>query len=360
MKTTKIMITMLSVIVMIIPVYTPDDNSYNVNSGDYSTNFTHDVLKNGNLNNGNLVSHENYTVVPNVTLSPILTFDETEGTFTEEEKNNYTQLFDEFLRLQHDRRITNFFYSSNGSSLQKLEISKIVVGAGAFHAGKHVEIWDNGIRAGLSQRKFFFHEMGHLIAFVGHGTCCGGLAEGMAGLTVSEAYKDNPNKLIFNGVVYYTDATFAEQWYKHAEKWNYPIVSNSTNGDMTSESTVREDREFVYIVQTLVYNALLNGASIGNDSTLTNALNDAINIENRTFFINSDHTQIRGDVNRNNLLDTGDATLILRYVSELSIPSEYMPILSIGDINCNGIIDTGDATLILRYVAGLDLSRCQK
>ncbi len=67
---------------------------------------------------------------------------------------------------------------------------------------------------------------------------------------------------------------------------------------------------------------------------------------------------LRGDVNRNGMRDTGDATLILRYIVELPIPSDYMPILPIGDMNCNGIIDTGDATLILRDIVSLDIPRC--
>jgi hypothetical protein len=32
--------------------------------------------------------------------------------------------------------------------------------------------------------------------------------------------------------------------------------------------------------------------------------------------------------------------------------------LPIGDMNCNGIIDTGDATLVLREVVGLDIPKC--
>jgi len=69
-------------------------------------------------------------------------------------------------------------------------------------------------------------------------------------------------------------------------------------------------------------------------------------------------TEIRGDVNRNSILDTGDATLILRYLVELPTPSEYLPILPIGDMNCNEMLDTGDATLILRDIVGLDIPRC--
>ncbi len=66
----------------------------------------------------------------------------------------------------------------------------------------------------------------------------------------------------------------------------------------------------------------------------------------------------RGDVNRNGKLDTGDATLILRSIVGLPIPSQFEPILPTGDMNCNGRIDTGDATLVLREVVGLPIPRC--
>jgi hypothetical protein len=63
-------------------------------------------------------------------------------------------------------------------------------------------------------------------------------------------------------------------------------------------------------------------------------------------------------VNGNGILDTGDATIIMRYTATLPVSSEYLPILPIGDVNCNGMIDTGDATLILRDIVGLDITRC--
>ena len=67
---------------------------------------------------------------------------------------------------------------------------------------------------------------------------------------------------------------------------------------------------------------------------------------------------VRGDVNRNVRRDTGDATLILRSIVGLSVPTQYLPILPIGDMNCNDRIDTGDATLILRDVVNLYIPRC--
>ena len=56
---------------------------------------------------------------------------------------------------------------------------------------------------------------------------------------------------------------------------------------------------------------------------------------------------IKGDLNRNGRLDTGDATLVLRMVVGLNPPD------MVGDINGNGRIDTGDDTLILRKLVGL-------
>ena len=53
-----------------------------------------------------------------------------------------------------------------------------------------------------------------------------------------------------------------------------------------------------------------------------------------------------GDVNYN-MLDTGDATLVLRMI--VGLREQDM----LGDMNRNGMIDTGDATLILRRVVGL-------
>ncbi len=79
---------------------------------------------------------------------------------------------------------------------------------------------------------------------------------------------------------------------------------------------------------------------------------DIINLN----FTNSN--AIRGDVNRNGRRDTGDATLILRSIVGLPIPSQYLPILPIGDMNCNSRIDTGDATLVLRDVVGLPIPGC--
>ena len=54
-----------------------------------------------------------------------------------------------------------------------------------------------------------------------------------------------------------------------------------------------------------------------------------------------------GDLNHNDRLDTGDATLVLRMVVGLT-PQDML-----GNMNQNGRIDTGDATIILRIIVGL-------
>ena len=56
---------------------------------------------------------------------------------------------------------------------------------------------------------------------------------------------------------------------------------------------------------------------------------------------------MQGDLNHNNVIDTGDATLVLRMVVGLATAD------MLGDMNGNGMVDTGDATLILRTVVGL-------
>lgn len=224
-------------------------------------------------------------IIPNITIMPILKFDETEGKFTVAEKNNYKKLFTEFIKLQDNGNITKFFYSSNGKPLKYLKIVKTPNAGASAHMGTYVEIFDNGIRAGMNQRNFFFHEMGHLVVYFGHFACCGGFPfpEEMANFVVSEANKGQPDKVIFGKLTYYSDVAFAEQWYEHAEKWNYKITSHTVNHNPPSEETVRKDREFVYIAQTLVYNKLINGYSISDSNTIFSALDEAINVKDRTF-----------------------------------------------------------------------------
>lgn len=57
---------------------------------------------------------------------------------------------------------------------------------------------------------------------------------------------------------------------------------------------------------------------------------------------------LKGDVNHNGRLDTGDATLILQMIVGLRPPD------LLGDLNGNGKLDTGDVTLLLRIIVGLE------
>jgi len=61
-----------------------------------------------------------------------------------------------------------------------------------------------------------------------------------------------------------------------------------------------------------------------------------------------------GDANRDNAVTTLDATLVLRYVAGLNVPSSFDP--GCADYNGDGSVTTLDATLILRDVAGLPTS----
>ncbi len=108
------------------------------------------------------------------------------------------------------------------------------------------------------------------------------------------------------------------------------------------------------------YNATgLTSGTTHTISTRTVGTSGSINLTwvNHTATTNSSG-EIKGDVNRNGRRDTGDATLILRSIVGLPIPSQYLPILPTGDMNCNNRIDTGDATLVLRDVVGLSIPRC--
>lgn len=58
-----------------------------------------------------------------------------------------------------------------------------------------------------------------------------------------------------------------------------------------------------------------------------------------------------GDVNGNGRVDTGDSTLIQRFIAGLQTPTEIQAWVS--DVNNNGQIDTGDATLVLQEIVDL-------
>jgi hypothetical protein len=57
--------------------------------------------------------------------------------------------------------------------------------------------------------------------------------------------------------------------------------------------------------------------------------------------------KLKGDLNGNGKLDTGDATLILKMVI-----GDLKPNVEVADMNGNGIVDTGDATIVKKKVVG--------
>jgi PKD repeat protein len=61
---------------------------------------------------------------------------------------------------------------------------------------------------------------------------------------------------------------------------------------------------------------------------------------------------LKGDMNRDGRLDTGDATIILRKVVGLE-PTSPEDVL-IGDMNGSKALDSGDATIVLKRVVGLE------
>lgn len=59
-----------------------------------------------------------------------------------------------------------------------------------------------------------------------------------------------------------------------------------------------------------------------------------------------------GDVNMNNSIDAGDATMILREVVGSNEPPLTEMQLKLADVNDNQGVDAGDATMVLRIVVG--------
>jgi len=143
----------------------------------------------------------------------------------------------------------------------------------------------------------------------------------------------------------------------------YNLTLNFTDTAAMSGASVNETSISLSSGQTKQVNVTINGSQLTQDVTdlvftIQDSTQDYAVIPIRLNLNVSASPEIRGDVNRNGVRDTGDATLILRSLVDLPTPSEYLPILPIGDMNCNGIIDTGDATLVLRDAVGLDIPRC--
>lgn len=61
---------------------------------------------------------------------------------------------------------------------------------------------------------------------------------------------------------------------------------------------------------------------------------------------------LRGDVDRNGIVNAADALLIQRGLANVSLPSP-LTILPQGDANCNGALDAADALIVLRFSVGL-------
>ena len=85
---------------------------------------------------------------------------------------------------------------------------------------------------------------------------------------------------------------------------------------------------------------------IDNDTT---TVLDLI-IEPVSFKVNHS-SYIIGDVNMNGVIESADATLILRHIVGLTVLSGEQLVLA--DCNCSDSIEAGDATIVLRIVVGL-------
>ena len=111
------------------------------------------------------------------------------------------------------------------------------------------------------------------------------------------------------------------------------ILPNNTDQQVTwsvnnaSVGTISENGEFTAISQGLV---IVTVRSVRNEALYTTATVEVF-------------ARLRGDLNGDGQLDSGDATLSLRMgIGEIPID------IARGDLNGNGVIDSGDATLILR------------
>lgn len=215
-------------------------------------------------------SPQDGVTTPHVTLKPHIEFINDSDVWTENERIFYTDLFNKALLAQDNGKIPLFFYSDNNISLEKLTMIKVksTYGAAAAHMGTSLKIIDNTVHAGLSNEDFFYHEFGHLVTYMEHWNCCGGMmeVEGVANVVRSELQNSNPVKIVFGETIMYDGTAFADKWYEHAERWNMPIVYQDTN------SIIREDREFAYIFLTLLYYRIIQTNFDGADVNKSNAI----------------------------------------------------------------------------------------
>ena len=61
---------------------------------------------------------------------------------------------------------------------------------------------------------------------------------------------------------------------------------------------------------------------------------------------------LRGDVDRNGIVNAADALLIQRGLAAIQLPSP-LTVMPHGDANCNGALDASDALIVLRFAVGL-------
>jgi hypothetical protein len=61
---------------------------------------------------------------------------------------------------------------------------------------------------------------------------------------------------------------------------------------------------------------------------------------------------LRGDVDRNGVINAADAMLIQQGLAAVPLPDPFT-VLPHGDANCNGALDAADALIVLRFAVGL-------
>lgn len=61
---------------------------------------------------------------------------------------------------------------------------------------------------------------------------------------------------------------------------------------------------------------------------------------------------LRGDIDRNGIVNAADALLIQRGLANITLPSP-LTLLPHGDANCNGALDAADALIVLKFAVGL-------
>ncbi len=165
------------------------------------------------------------------------------------------------------------------------------------------------------------------------------------------------------------------------DEWRLNLYSNPPAPNITGFAPKSPIYDFIgatrtfsiSVDQTVNLTWYINGTQVGFNKSATDALYTNNSAVKGTWIVKATATNekgndshewiwivgdLRGDANRNNKLDTGDATLVLRDIVGLPIPPEHLPLLPRADMNCNQKTDTGDATIILRMIVGLPVPKC--